>query len=261
MNDILTNNLNVKLIFLGNGGGRTIIATNFTSTGGFVISYNQKLLVCEPGIQSFDNFHKMKLDIKAIDGIIVSHNHLDHVHDLTRYLEACDFLAKKKPFLLASRNVLVGDNRYDKYLSSYHAKKAEYIVGEANNEYQIGDFKIRTTKIKHDEYTGFGFVVHVGTKKIGYTSDSEFFKGFAEQFNNCDCLIVNNLKPENDGIPDHLCTNDTIELLKIAKPKMVILYHLGMSMFKKGVKSEIEKIEKETKIDVLAAEPCMIVDV
>ncbi|MCX8166398.1 MAG: MBL fold metallo-hydrolase, partial [Candidatus Micrarchaeota archaeon] len=214
------------------------------------------IIVCEPGIQSFDYFTKFKLDIKKVMAIIVSHNHLDHVNDLLRYLEACDFIARKKPIILASKNVLIGDERYDKYLSRYHAMKAECIVGESGKEHLLANkYNIRLTKMRHDEYSGFGFVIDIMGKKIGYTSDTEYFDGLADQFKGCDILIINNLKPENDNIPDHLSTNDTIKILNISKPKLAILYHLGMSMFRKGIEKETKRIEEMTGLKTIGAYP------
>ncbi len=258
----------MKLLFLGNGGGRGVLATYFTSTGGFLFIDDNKdgnrndtsIVVFEPGIQSYANFRKTGYHPKNISAIVVTHNHLDHIHDLLLYLEGVSYLGKKKPLLLASKNVLIGDERYDKFLSSYHSKKAVPIVGNAGDVHRLESLTLLLTKTKHDEPSAFGFVADTGKWKFGYTSDTEYFPGLGEQFKGCDLLIVNNLKPEEDGIPDHLSTKDTINILMEAQPKICILYHLGLTMFRKGLERELRKISDSTGIECFTAEPFLEVE-
>ena len=237
----------MKITFLGNGGGRSILRTFHTSTGGFVIENHGDLIIVDPGIDSFRNFHRAKLSAKRIVGIIVTHNHLDHINDLLLYIEAASE-NKEKPVLLSSRNVLIGDEHYDKFVSSYHQGKADCRVGEPGQEHELAGIRLRLTKIKHDEYTGFGLNAEAENLRIGYTGDTEMFEGLGEQFTGVDLLIANNLKPNDDGIPDHLDSNDTIAILKTAKPKLCMLYHMGMTMFRVGPKQEAIRIQNESGV-------------
>jgi ribonuclease BN (tRNA processing enzyme) len=88
---------------------------------------------------------------------------------------------------------------------------------------------------------------------IGYTSDTEYYEELGERLAGCDILIANCLKPEKDGIPDHLETTDVIRLLSDARPKLCVITHMGLKMLRVGAVREAEKIENQTGVRTIAA--------
>ncbi|MBI5051153.1 MBL fold metallo-hydrolase, partial [Candidatus Micrarchaeota archaeon] len=104
-----------------------------------------------------------------------------------------------------------------------------------------------------DEPTCFGFKLTVDRITVGYTSDTELYSGMEKNYQGCDYLTLNCLRPSDSGIPDHLKTEDIIKILKVAKPRMAILSHLGLQMLKIGPEKQAELIEKESGVKCIAA--------
>lgn len=52
------------------------------SGGGFYIKWNDKGIVVDPGYNFVDNLHNYNLTIQDVDYVIITHNHIDHNHDL-----------------------------------------------------------------------------------------------------------------------------------------------------------------------------------
>jgi ribonuclease BN (tRNA processing enzyme) len=246
------------VIFIGTGGGRVNLIKQIRGTGGFRINGSANVYV-DPGPGALIHSKRFKQDPMNVDVIIVTHAHIDHCHDAPLIIEAMSgYALKKRGILIGSRNVLVGSKGFDKGISSYHQKKAKkrYVVTPGSTiEFEAKDtpIKLETTKVKHDEPSAFGFKLGMDGKTIGYTSDSEYFKGFGRFFKSCDLLIANNLKPMHDGIPDHLCTDGTIKLLREAKPKRAVIQHLGMRFLRVNPNEEAEKITKESGVPTIAA--------
>ncbi|MEM2949104.1 MAG: hypothetical protein QXT05_01765, partial [Candidatus Bilamarchaeaceae archaeon] len=134
-----------------------------------------------------------------------------------------------------------------------YAPKLENDLERKTFKKKKGEFEMEFVKIKHDEPTAFGFKLKIENITVGYTSDTEFFGALPKLFKNCDYLIINVLKPEFDGIPDHLETAHGIEILKEAKPKTAIISHFGLSMLRAGPENQARIIENATGIRTIAA--------
>ncbi|HIQ49945.1 MAG TPA: hypothetical protein EYH56_01990 [Nanoarchaeota archaeon] len=117
---------------------------------------------------------------------------------------------------------------------------------------------LKATKALHTDATTIGFVLDIKGKTIGYTSDSVFFNGSAEQFKGCDLIIINciaYINPfKNLGVEKakHMDMYDVIKFLKIAQPKLAVLNHYGMNMLKAGPENVAKLIEKQTGIKTKA---------
>mgnify|MGYP003881629487 CR=1 FL=1 len=100
----------MRILFLGCGGGRLNVLKQFYSTAGFVIDCSKKIYV-DPGPGAAIQFRKFekkfKLKITDIEGIYVSHAHLDHINDVEVVIEGMtDYATKKKGFLICDKSIL-----------------------------------------------------------------------------------------------------------------------------------------------------------
>ncbi|MBN2477997.1 MBL fold metallo-hydrolase [Candidatus Micrarchaeota archaeon] len=247
----------MNIVFIGTGGGRVNLVRQKRLTGGFKINSKSAYIHVDPGPGALIYSWKFKQNPLGLDAIVVSHNHLDHCNDASLMAEAMTrYGFKKRGILIGSKYAIKGKNE-DKAVTSYHQSKIkEVYVGIPGKKKKFkterGFFEMEFIKSKHDEPTAFGFKLKLEGKTIGYTGDTEIYKGIGKNYKGCDVLIANCLKPEDDGIPDHLKTEDVIEILKTAKPKMCILNHLGFSMIKAGPAPQAKKIQKESGIPTFA---------
>lgn len=256
----------VEIVFLGTGGGRFNLVKQVRKTAGFRI--NGSLLIhVDPGPGALFACRDLGQHPEKTDVIVVTHNHIDHVNDAALLIEsmADGWRVKKKGVLIGSRSVIVGDENGDKGVSSYHlgrmerdvvAQPGKKIVVELGRKGAV----LHPTKVKHNDETGFGFVLQMGGVRIGYTSDTEYFSGISEQYKGCDVLIANCLKPAEDGIPGHLYSGTAAKLAAEAKPKLLVLTHLGMKMINAGPEKEAKKIQKASGVRTIAAKDGMKID-
>lgn len=247
----------MKITFLGTGGGRVNLIKQFLATGGFRIDSDSVNIHVDPGPGALIHSLKNKLDPFSLDVVIVTHFHIDHCNDAALLIEAMsDYAFNKKGIFIGSKYTIDGDLEEDRAISKYHLSKPAVVhtakFGEKKEfKTKKGSFEIEIIKTKHDEPTAFGFKLFMDGKVIGYTGDTELFEGLAEKFSGCDCLIVNCLKPTEDGIPDHLKLSDAIELIKTAKPKQAFITHMGVKLLDYGLDRVQKEIESSTKIKTI----------
>ncbi len=248
----------MEILFLGTGGGRINLLKQIRGTGGFRINSDSADIHIDPGPGALLHSLELKQDPLKLDVLIVTHNHIDHVNDANLFVEAVSqYTLKKQGILIGSKNVLEGDHNGDRGITKYHQSKVEEVYlakwGEKRKfKTKKGEFEIEIIKTQHDEPTAFGFKLFLDGKVIGYTTDTEPFDGIADCYRDCDVLILNCLKPKTDPYKGHLTTNDCIKLVKIAKPKLAVISHLGMKMINIA-DSEAKKIEKATGVKCIAA--------
>ena len=79
-----------KIKFLGTGGGRFVVSRQLRKSGGIWISIDDTNLILDPGPGSLVRIlsSKPKLNPRNLDGIILSHRHLDHTNDVNIIIEA-----------------------------------------------------------------------------------------------------------------------------------------------------------------------------
>ncbi|MCX8197033.1 MAG: MBL fold metallo-hydrolase [Candidatus Micrarchaeota archaeon] len=254
----------MEIVFLGTGGGRYNMVRQIRKTGGWRLNASLNFHV-DPGPGALFSSLEYRQDPKTIDAIVITHNHIDHTNDANLLIEAFAKFGKKNGHLIGSRSVIFGDEKGDRGVSNYHLNMLEkyWVVAPAESLCQKIKGKIFSffaTRVKHEDATGFGFVIEIDGKKIGYTSDTEYFAGIGKQYEKSDLLIINCLKPKDDLIPGHLDTQAACKLLDEARPKKAIITHLGMSMLKAGPDKEAKKIERQTGVETLAAEDGMKVN-
>lgn len=255
----------VEIVFLGTGGGRFNLVSQTRKTGGFRINGSLNMHI-DPGPGALINSHLYGQDPKNWDLLIVTHNHIDHVNDAGLMIECVSKWNEKHGFLVASKSVISGDEKGDKGVTNYHLGKLEkHIIARPGSEIKLTirgkQISILPAKVKHEDKTGFGFVLAMDGKCIGYTSDTEYFRGISEQYKGCDILIANCLKPSEDSIPGHLYSDLTAKLFAETKPKFGVISHLGMSMLKAGPEKEAKKIEKLSGVKTVAAKDGMELEV
>lgn len=248
----------MEIVFLGTGGGRWNLISQARRTGGFRINGSLDIHV-DPGPGALIACRDFGQDPSKVKLLVVTHNHIDHVNDAGVIAEAMSgYSLQKRGWLIGSKSVILGDKNGDKGVSNYHMGALSHVeVATPGKEIRVEisgrKALLAPTRVKHDDRTGFGFTLEMDGKKIGYTSDTEYFEGIAGQYRGCDMLIANNLKSKDDGVPGHLFSGGTIKLFRQASPKLGVIAHMGMRLIKSGPEKEAQKIEKESGVRTIAA--------
>lgn len=270
----------MELVFLGTGGGRFNLISQVRRTGGFRIN-GPLCMHVDPGPGALISSLAFSQDPRKVELLVATHNHIDHVNDAGLIVEAMtsgswkringapyrspQFAIRKKGGLLGSKSVVQGDEHGDRGVSLYHQGKLERVeIAQVGKMLKFGSGKktasIVPAPVRHEDKTGFGFVLEMAGKRIGYTSDTEHFAGLGKHYAGCDALVVNSLKPRKDNVPGHLYTATAIELLQEAQPRLALLSHLGTGMLSAGPEKEAEKMEAASGVRTIAARDGMRLD-
>jgi len=252
----------MEIVFLGTGGGRFNLISQMRRTGGFYISGTARIHV-DPGPGALAACHDFSIDPKKTDVVVVTHNHIDHLNDAELMLEAINcYPDRKQGILVSTRSVLVADEFGERSISTYFTRKAEraHVVAQGK-PVKLKGAALIPAPVRHEDKTGFGFVLEMDGKRVGYTSDTEYFPSLSKHFPHCDILIANNLKAEADGVPGHLYSSTTAKLLSECSPSLCVLTHMGQSLIKSGPGKEARKIEMASGVRTIAAEDGMRLDV
>lgn len=253
----------MDVVFLGTGGGRFNLVSQSRRTGGFRINGPITFHV-DPGPGGLSSSLEFGQGASEIDFIIVTHNHIDHVNDAGLMIEAMTGGAlKRRGGIIAPKSVLVADEFGERAISSYHLQKlCEKIVAKPGRPFSVSKGKataeIRPFRVSHEDRTGFGFTIRMAGACIGYTSDTEYYKGLSRHLYGCDLLIANNLKPCEDAIPGHLNSGTTAALLSECKPRLAALTHLGLGIIKSGPEKQARAISWKSGIRAIAAKDGML---
>ncbi len=247
----------MEIVFLGTGGGRINLVKQVRATGGIRVNSASANIHIDPGPGALVHSVRNKQDPLALDCIIVTHNHTDHVSDAQVLVEGMTgYCLKKRGIFIGTSNVFDENS-----VSKWHQEKIETIYkaeyGEKRRFKARGEFSIEIIRLDHEAEPNFGFKLEMDGVVLGYVSDTDYSKRLGTDFAGCDCLIISCIKPEADRYGGHLSSNDVIEVLKRAKPKQAIITHLGMKMMRIGAAKEAQRIEDATGVKTIAAKDWM----
>jgi phosphoribosyl 1,2-cyclic phosphodiesterase len=239
--------------FLGTAGARVMVAKQLRASGGIWLCLDGTNILIDPGPGSLVRCvtSRPRLDPAQLDGIVVSHKHLDHAADINVMIEAMTVGGyHKSGTMLVTRDALYGkDPVVYKYLRSYPKK-----IGTLHEKgkYKIGNIGIRTPlRHLHHGVDAYGLIFKGQKHSIAYIADTKFFPALTKKYR-ADILILNILRPEPCPF-DHLCVDDARKLIRTLKPKTAILTHFGIWMLKAKPWKVAEKLSRELKTRVIAA--------
>ena len=253
-----------RIVFLGTGGGKSVMFTQVRKTGGVYIELDGKKFIVDPGPGALIYAQKLKLRPEKWDAILLSHFHPDHCTDANVLLDGISHLGNKKPLLIAEEQCLKHNNKHESYhqcISNYHQALADVRAAKPGSRIAVNGLGIRVNRADHYDPT-VGFTI-AGSKQIGYPSDGTYYKGQGKGYD-CDVLILNILVPKGKKAKlfKHMSVDDAIKLIKAIKkkPKLVIITHFSFWMLRSNVWAQAKIIEKATGIKTIPAEDFMEVD-
>ena len=249
--------------FLGTAGARFVVARQLRSSAGTFIRIQGKSIVFDPGPGTLVRLAKSKppIDVTKLDGVILSHLHLDHSNDVNVLIDAMTSggLARRG-VLFAPTSCLEGEQAVVlRYLRDY----VDAIVPlEAEKMYRLGGLAF-TTSAAHDHGTEtYGVSFDRSGKKISFVVDTRYIPKLVESYDGADVLVMNvvRLAPHKSGEVLHLCVDDAREILRQVRPRIAVLTHFGMTMIRAKPWLVAQRLSKELGLDVRAASDGMAIE-
>ncbi|HEY3275527.1 MAG TPA: MBL fold metallo-hydrolase [Syntrophorhabdaceae bacterium] len=247
--------------FFGTGGARFVASSQIRATGGLWLNFRETNLFIDPGPGAVVRIHASKdhFETRRLDGIILTHKHLDHSNDVNILIEAMtEGGFKKRGTLFCPEDAVSTDPVVLKYARGF-IEKVELL--KAEKSYTVKDVAF-TSPVRHIHgVETYGLVFHLN-RTVGIISDTRFFNELPD-FYHTDYLIVNVLRtaPNDPNRPlDHLSLDDFAAIITRVKPQKAIMTHFGMTMIQAKPHLLAEQLTKETGIEVIAAHDGMKLD-
>ena len=264
-------NLSVDTItFLGTAGARFMVTRQLAASGGLWLNLSGTEILVDPGPGSIVQSTKRKLRADKLSAIILSHRHLDHSADVNIMVEAMTNGGfNRHGWLFAPADALETEPVIFSYLKNY----IEGIkVLEEGKSYSIGNISF-STPVRHiHPVETYGMVFRTPRHTFAYIADTLYFDGLCQSYAS-ELLIINVVFMEpklpvnpsvtlmEPGLPvDHLSMPDAERIIKEIKPKIAILSHFGMSVWKARPWEIAQRLSQQTGVRVIAARDGMKFD-
>jgi len=238
--------------FLGTAGARFVMIKQLRASGGLWISSGGTNVLVDPGPGSIVRCatSKPKLDPSQLDGIVLTHRHLDHSADINVMIEAMtEGGFKKRGIVFCPQDAIGEDSIILKHVISLPEK---IDILEANKNYNIGDFEFKTSMRHIHPVQTYGLKFKIKNMTVSLLTDTKYFKELAD-FYKSDILIIFVVFFEPRVGIDHLCFADAESLIKDIKPQKTILTHFGMTMLTAKPYIQAQALSQKLGMEVQAA--------
>ena len=246
--------------FLGTAGARFVVAKQLRASGGIWFSLDGTNFLVDPGPGSLIRCltSRPKLEPTDLDGIILSHRHLDHANDVNLMVEAMTTGGfQNKGTLFAPADALDGEPVVFRYIRDY-VDKVEVL--KENTSYRLKGVTFSTRRRHRHPVETYGFKFLLPGLSVSLITDTRLFPELIEDYQS-DIAIINVvlLRSIPDFPIDHLSVEDVKQLVTWIRPRLAILTHFGMNIVKAKPWKIARSIEEETGIKVIAARDGMTV--
>jgi len=242
-----------------------MVIRQLLASGGLWLNLGGMEILLDPGPGCLVQSTKRKLKADKLSAIILSHRHLDHSADVNIMVEAMTQGGlKRRGYLFAPTDAL----ETEPVIFSFLKEHLEGVnVLQEGKSYSIGNVSF-TTPIRHmHPVETYGMLFRTAEHTFSYIADSRYFDGLCQSYGG-ELLIINVVflesRPFVDSpfkLPvDHLSVPDAERIIGELKPKVAILSHFGMTMWRARPWEIAEKLSQKIGVRVLAARDGMRFD-
>ena len=199
---------------------------------------------------------------RELDGIVLSHKHLDHANDVNVMIEAMTSGGfRRRGVLLAPQDSLQGEPVVFPYAQGF-VDRIE-IARERSGPYHIGDVEIHTS-IRHVHAVDtYGMHFRYEGRTVSYLPCGRYFDGLAEDYRSHapDVLIINVLRYRDGMDVDHLTFDQAREVIAAIRPRICVMQHFGTKMLEQNPPRLARELQDQLGIRTIAAYDNMLLDV
>jgi phosphoribosyl 1,2-cyclic phosphodiesterase len=244
--------------FLGTAGARFVMIKQLRASGGLWIHAREEDILVDPGPGSIVRCAacRPRLDPGSLNGLILTHRHLDHSNDINVMIEAMTEGGYKKRGVVFAPSDALGPDPIIMGHARDFVGKIELLKTEG--VYNVGSFSFQTTPVLRHPAETYGLKFTMNQTSVSLLTDTEYFEGIEDYFRT-DVVIINVVFLEPRPGVQHLSFLDVKKIVAALKPKKTILTHFGLTMLKARPHVLAKQLSWETGLDVVAATDGMTV--
>ncbi len=244
-------------MFLGTAGARFVVTRQLLASAGAWLNFGGTEILLDPGPGCLVHSVRRKLDASRLKAIILSHKHLDHSVDINIMIEAMTEGGwKQRGVVFAPSDALDSEAVILPYLQSYPQRVVILCEGKS---YSVEDVSFETPVRHVHPVETYGFVFRTPRHTVSWITDTRYFDKLSHIYK-AELLIMNVVLLEpRDGV-DHLSIPEAEQIIKEMRPKVAILTHFGMSVWRSKPWEIAQRLTEETGIKVIAARDGMRFD-
>ncbi len=238
--------------FLGTAGARFAVTQQVRRSGGIWISLDDTILLIDPGPGSLVRClsSRPKLNPATLDGIILSHRHIDHANDINIMIEAMTNGGhSKRGVVYAPADALNNDPVILKHFRNHIQHLFTLKEGK---QYHIKNLQFSTPVQHIHDVETYGLNIKGENTSISYISDTQYFEGIYSYYEG-EILILNVVLLSPKSWINHLSIEDAEQIIFQNRPKLTILTHFGMTMLQSKPWELADQLTKKTGEKVIAA--------
>jgi phosphoribosyl 1,2-cyclic phosphodiesterase len=240
--------------FFGTGGARFVVSTQIRATAGLWLHYGTTNLYIDPGPGALVKVRKSKftVDPTQLDGIVLTHKHLDHANDANVMIEAMTEGGFKKRGVLYCPEEALGSDPIILQHTRRYPERVEFLT--ENGTYRIKDVTFSTPIRHRHPVETYGLFFHL-PRTVALIADTRYFDALPDHYR-ADVVIANVLrtKPIEDHDPvEHMALDDFVRIISAIKPEVAVMTHFGLKMIQENPRTIAQQVREETGINVIAA--------
>jgi phosphoribosyl 1,2-cyclic phosphodiesterase len=241
----------LKLTFMGTAGARFMVAKQLAASGGLYVEEGDTRLAMDPGPGAVVQYAKRKVDLTRLDGILLSHKHIDHSGDVNVMIEAMtDGGFRPRGTLFCPSDALDDDPVVLHYLRRF---PRELVRLQAASRYQLGALSFETTRRHIHGVETYGFRFGEGSPaRLGWVTDSKYYDGIAED-HFADVMLIHTVLAQSRPELPHLGLDDAERIIREARPRLAVITHFGMQVWRAHPWEVAEGLSQRTGVEVKAA--------
>ena len=211
---------------MGTAGARFMVAKQLAASGGLFIEDGNTRISLDPGPGAIVQYTKRKVDLAKLDAIVLSHRHLDHSGDVNVMVEAMtEGGFHRRGRLFCPSDALDDDPVVLNYLRRF---PFEVVRLQPETSYSVNDLTFTTSPRHVHQVETYGF--RFGDK-LGWVTDTAYYEGIAEQ-HKAEVMVIHSVLMQCRAELPHLCLADAERIIRDAKPRLAILTHYGMTVWR-----------------------------
>ena len=237
--------------FLGTAGARFVMIKQLRSSGGIWVSYKGTNIIIDPGPGSITRcaLSKPRINPMKLDGLILTHRHLDHSNDINVMIEAMtEGGFKKRGVVFLPSDAVDEDHLILKHLRPV-IERIEIL--EEKKGYALGEIKFEVPSKQRHPVLTYGLRFNLG-QTVSLITDTRYYDELASLYK-ADVVIINVVFYEERPGVDHLSFLKAKKIIEDIQPKVAILTHFGMTMLAHKPHLLAKQLSRELNREVLAA--------